>query len=270
MKQLRRRLGLTSGIFLCLSNGVTHQTAAAQAQITGVSVTHPTGSPSVSPVGLVVAYDMSTRTDDGRLRDFGPLGNHGEIQGTSVFPGVFGEATRFHAATDRIHIPENGSLAIDGPITIALRVRVDSLGLHQHLIACDDKFALWVTPQNRIRFSDTLGHGVDSADPIAPGQWHGLVALFDGVRGEGVTMESVRLYLDGQLIDREIVNRTGDDPVRWMPGQLYPSDACYVGFESHQGNEVHQNLPFEGIIDDLLVFDRALSLLEVRALAVRP
>ena len=59
-------------------------------------------------------------------------------------------------------------------------MRVNQLDLHQHLIACDDKFALWITPTNRVRFSDTLGRGMDTAAPIEGGRWVSLVAVFFG------------------------------------------------------------------------------------------
>ncbi len=258
-------------ISLCaLTFSVARPGVASQSPYIGVSEDRPTGSDRISVRDLVLAFDMSTRTSDLLMRDFSPLGNHGEVLGTTTSSGVHGGSTLFRVASDRIDLPENASLAIDGPLAIALWLRVDALTIHQHILACDDKFALWVTPQNRVRFSDTLGHGVDSADPIAAGQWHSLVAVYSGSHGGVVTQETVRLYIDGMSVQTEVVNRSGDDPVRWTPGELYSGDACYVGFESHQGNAAHQNLQFEGAIDELLVFGRALSPDEVRAFASRP
>jgi hypothetical protein len=49
----------------------------------------------------------------------------------------------------------------------------------------------------------------------------------------------------------------------WKPGQLYPSDSAYIGFESHQGEPTHQELSFEGVIDEVLVFSRALNIKEI-------
>ncbi len=250
--------------------GVARPGIASQSPYMGVSEDRPTGSDDISVRNLVLAFDMSTRTNNFFMRDFSPLRNHGRVLGTTTSSGVHGSSTLFRVASDRIDLPENASLAVDGPLSLALWLRVDVLTIHQHILACDDKFALWVTPQNRVRFSDTLGHGIDSTDPITAGRWQSLVAVYDGSYGGAVTEETVRLYIDGILIQSEIVNRSGDDPVRWMPGELYSGDACYVGFESHQGNEAHQSLQFEGAIDELLVFGRALSPNEVRAFASRP
>ena len=242
---------------------------AAQAAYAGVSARYPTGSAGISDSALVLSFDMETRRADGLLRDFGPLGNHGDISGTRHSHGVFGNGMQFQTAVDRVHLQENPSLAIDGPLTIALWLRVSTLNLHQHILACDDKFALWVTPQNRVRFSDTLGHGMDTIDPIVTDRWYSLVAIFNGRHGTAVTPATVQLFLDGERVATRLVNRTGEAPARWIPGALYPTDACYVGFESHQGNVAHQSLQFEGVIDELLIFTRALSVGEVRVHARR-
>ncbi len=238
---------------------------AGQATYAGVSARYPTGSAGISDSALVLSFDMETRRADGRLRDFGPAGNHGDIGGTRRSDGVFGNGMQFQMAADRIHLRENPSLAIDGPLTIALWLRVNTLNLHKHILACDDKFALWVTPQNRVRFSDTHGHGMDTADPIVTDRWFSLVAIFNGRHGTTVTPATVQLFLDGDRVATRLVNRTGEAPARWIPGALYPTDACYVGFESHQGNVAHQSLQFEGVIDELLIFNRALTAGEVRA-----
>ncbi len=246
-----------------------HGGVARQATYAGVSARNPTGSTRISDSALVLSFDMETRRADGLLRDFGPLGNHGSISGTRRSDGVFGEGIQFQTAADRVHLQENPSLAIDGPITIALWMRVNTLDLHQHILACDDKFALWVTPQNRVRFSDTLGHGMDTADPIVADRWYSLVAIFNGRRLTEVNAERVQLFLDGEKVATALVNRSADTTPRWMPEALYASDACYVGFESHQGGVAHQSLQFEGVIDELLIFSRALTAGEVRVHAGR-
>jgi hypothetical protein len=58
------------------------------------------------------------------------------------------------------------------------------------------------------------------------------------------------------------------DPT-WSPTVLHPDDACSIGFESHQGNARHQELQFEGVIDEILVFSRALTEREIQAHATR-
>jgi hypothetical protein len=64
------------------------------------------------------------------------------------------------------------------------------------------------------------------------------------------------VFLNGQLVDGHIFGR-------WSPGELHAQDACYIGFESHQGQPAHQELQFEGAIDELLIFSRVLTLSEI-------
>ncbi len=84
-----------------------------------------------------------------------------------------------------------------------------------------------------------------------------------------MTPETVQLFLDGGKVATTLVNRSAEPTSRWMPEALYSSDACYLGFESHQGNVAHQSLQFEGVIDELLIFNRALTAAEVRLHAGR-
>ncbi len=236
--------------------------ALAGAHYEGISASRPTGSSAISPEALVAAYDMETLTPDGKLRDFSGKENHGSLSGTEVVPGLFGNARRFAAPTDRVALPSSPAFAIDGPLSIAVWVRLNRGGLHQHILACDDKFALWLTPSDKIRFVDSTGHGFQSLDSFLPGQWHSIVGVFRSTKGTVLTPENITVFVDGQ----EIAGNRGS---MWSPGTLHPTDACYLGFESHQGLENHKALFFSGDIDEVLVFARPLSDAEVGAHATR-
>jgi Concanavalin A-like lectin/glucanases superfamily/FKBP-type peptidyl-prolyl cis-trans isomerase len=237
--------------------------AAAGAHYQGISADQPTGSPAISVEALVAAYDMATLTPDGKLRDFSRKANHGIVQGTEVVPGLFGQARRFSAVTDRIALASSPAFDVDGPLSVAVWIRLNRGGLHQHVLACDDKFALWFTEDNKIRFVDSTGHGFQSDDAFAVGQWHSMAGVFRGTKGDSVTADNLTVFVDGQELAG---NRFG----KWSPGTLHPSDACYLGFESHQGLEDHKSLLFAGDIDELLVFARPLSDNEIGAHAARP
>jgi hypothetical protein len=237
----------------------------------GISEKYPTGSPAILRDRLVAAYDMRTLTRDGKLRDFSGNNNHGDIHQTSIVKGLFGMARQFSTVSDYIHLPENPTFAIDGPLSIAMWVRVHRLGLHQHMLACDDKFAFWITPDNNLRFVDTLGDGFQSVGGIAIDTWYSIVGVFKGRAGDPLTAENITVFINaipaqGTAIGRP---RNGSNNKLWSPGVLYGKDACYIGFESHQGDSMHQRLQFEGEIDELLIFSRALTLPEVEAFARR-
>ena len=249
----------------------TDETPSTNA-FTGPSLSLPTGSPRIDPAGLVLSYDMASGSDSGVLWDFGPGAHHGQMLRNQVVASPHGQARVFTGVQDRVDLPEVPPLAIDGPLTIAVWVRVDSLGLHQHVAACDDKWALWITPDDQFRLGDTRGGGW-STDParVRPGEWTPVVAVLRGTRGDTLEPEVVSLWVDGEEASAYAHLRTDAARAsgRWGPGELYPDDACYLGFESHQGNAAHQEMPFVGAIDDVLVFDRAWSDAEVQVFSAR-
>ncbi len=82
-------------------------------------------------------------------------------------------------------------------------------------------------------------HSVMSeADAVAAGQWHHVVASYDGVRGV--------LYLDGRRIGETAVS-----------GALRVAGDLYVGHRSALGEE--SAVDFVGSIDEVAVYDHALS-----------
>lgn len=239
----------------------------------GISRSLPTGSSSISPDALVAAYDMSTRTDDGRLRDFGPNGLHGTLNSPGELVAPFGQARDFSDVAHRVHLPEDAAFDLDGPLTIATWIRTDEASLHQHIVACDDKWALWITPDNRYRLGDTRGGGWSTPpETVELGAWTAVVAVLEVTRGEELTEDVAAIYVDGELIAAERHMRTAEAQTRttWGPGNLYPTDACYIGFESHQGNEAHQTMPFLGAVDELVIVGRAWSPSEIAAFSTPP
>lgn len=225
----------------------------------GVGDRRPTGGSAISPEGLLAAYDMETTLPDGRLRDFGPNALHGVISGTGSVEGRWGVARQFGVPADRIKLPDDPRFDQPGPLTIAVWVRVDQGGHHQHLAACDDAWALWITPDDQYRLGDTRGTGFNTAPgALRVGEWQSVVAVWAGTRGDSLTDANALLYVNGRRSD-------GPRGSGWHSGSLYAEDACYLGFESHQGNAVHQQLPFHGALDEVLVFSRAWTEAEVTA-----
>jgi len=235
----------------------------------GVSERNPTGAPGISDAGLVGAFDMSTTTETGTLKDFSPQRHHGRVLGTHSGPGVFGSAMTFPSAADRVDLPETAAWSIDGPLSVLVWFRLDTLGLHQHILACDDKFALWLTEANLLRFVDTVGDGAMTREPLSAGRWYSVAGVFEGSTGTSLTLSNIRVFVDGKPVAVELVGQPRSGPL-WNPRRLYDSDACFLGFESHQGEATHQTLRFGGAIDDVLVFNRAVTVAEVAIHAARP
>ena len=237
----------------------------------GIMEQAPTGTPAISPEGLVAAYDFST-FDGSILVDLSPNGLDGEARIRNPTPGVHGDAHLFEIVDHRIALPASDAFDLDGPLTIAAWVRVDEPGLHQHIVACDDKWALWVTPADQYRLGDTRGGGWSTAEgSVEPGVWTAIVAVLSGTAGDPLTPETVALWIDGEIATAAAHLRTDEARAAgtWNPGDLYTSDACYIGFESHQGDEAHRSMPFVGAVDELLIYGRAWSASEVQAFSER-
>jgi len=278
MESLQRASGKWPGNVLALfmlfplAGGQGAVGDGASAPFQGISERSPTGSPDVSAEGLVAAYDMETTTADGRLRDFGPHGLHGSFSVPAATDGVFGRARSFERVEARVDLPEDPAFDRAGPLTVAAWVRVDGTGLHQHIAACDDRWALWVTPDDEYRLGDTRGGGWSSPPgAVREGVWTPVVAVLDGTAGDPISAEAFALWVAGERVEGRAHLRSDGarEAGAWSPRELYPDDACYLGFESHQGNEAHQEMPFAGAIDEILVFSRALAGDEVRAFSTR-
>ena len=239
-------------------------------EVLGVSEHAPTGDQNVSANGLVVSYDMSSSTENDRLRDFSERGLHGLVEGTTLVETPRGKGREFKVASDRIALPAASDFDLDGPLSIVARFRVDLAGQHQHLIACDDKFVLWLTPGDRARFANTLGSAIETNAPLSSGEWHVVVAIWRGTAGDAMTDSNIELWIDGARAPVGFRSASGSPPYIWQHGSLNEVNACFVGFEMHAGDPQHQNLPFFGVIDEVMLFERALTPAEVAALSVSP
>lgn len=251
---------------------VACQDTPGPSSFVGVQDGLPTGSRGVALDGLVAAYDMSTLAEGGRVRDFGPHGLHGTFSSSRVITSPFGQARDLSEVGFRVNLPEDPAFDLDGPLTIATWLRVDTGSLHQHIVACDDKWALWITPDNRFRLGDTRGGGWSTPpETVELGTWTALVAVLSATRDQELTTDVAAIYVDGELVPAERHMRTTEAQTRvtWGPGELYPTDACYIGFESHQGNEGHQEMPFAGGVDELVISGRAWSANEVAAFSTQ-
>jgi hypothetical protein len=209
---------------------------------------------------------MGSLTIDGGLRDFSAHDLHGLVSGTTGTPGARGEALQFSVATDRVELPSRPELNLDGPLSVAVWFRFDRTGQHQHLVACDDKFAVWLTPDDHVRFVNTLGDGAETTVPLSRDVWHSVIGVFRGVAGDPIDESNVEVWIDGVRASATVASRRFPDSPRWQAGTFYESDTCYIGFESHQGEATHQTLPFFGAIDEVQIYGRALTPRELQLL----
>lgn len=194
-------------------------------------------------------------------------GNDGHLtRGVTSVPGVKGLAWHFDGSRSGITLRDAPVLAFTGAFTIALWVKAERLPgpdlyASQLFFRGDnrvglDPYSLTIQPNGRIGFIIDSGKGGDIAlSPAkAPmGKWTHLLGEFDPER------KILRLYMDGKLVAEK---KTLFSPL----GPLDPAQKPGIGIGNTQDPEAY-NQPLIGAIDDVQVWNRALTAEEAAYLA---
>jgi hypothetical protein len=209
--------------------------------------------------GLVAAFGFE-EPDGDTARDaathvIGDIANDGVFgAGVSRVPGPLGQALAFDGLQGMITVPDATSLDL-ARMTLTAWLRPTALsqwrsvivkeraqtGLVYGLYAHSDRNG----PSTYIRSGDYDHHATTPA-PLEVDTWHHLAATYDGIL--------LKLYVDGLL--------TASFP---ESGRIVASGrAMFIGGNLFWGEH------FAGVLDDIKVFNRALSTTEIEALAVMP
>ena len=205
--------------------------------------------------------------DDGLdpTADLTTHGNDGDVVGATYNGGGVGEvpgnldALDFDGSADYVDAGADSSLDITGPISLAAWIRSDSIGSWQEIIAKGDyasgagdlTYFLAVSDTGYIRFGHNLGGDgdfVDSATTLSAGTLYHVAATFDPAA------DAVKIYINGALDSTGTIT---SDPSS-------NSDPLYVGALQDGAGILN---PFDGIIDEVRIYDPVLTAAEVAALA---
>ncbi|HKQ39422.1 MAG TPA: LamG domain-containing protein, partial [Verrucomicrobiae bacterium] len=185
-------------------------------------------------------------------------GNDGAaVGGPTVVAGQSGRALNFDNIDDYVSVPYNRDLAITGDITLAAWIKRDSLSEYGGLIAKTDGANTWdfdlqfQNGQDTLAlYSDTTGPStIVSSNTVSDTAWHhiaftrrGNLATFyiDGADAGTAT-------LDGGFGLNQNPIRIGTDGPAWDPSSM-----------------------FHGSMDDVRIYNRALTATEIQALMSRP
>ena len=241
--------------FLMLGLMLTGVIAASQAQ-------------SVSTDELIIYYSFNQDTLSGDdVADVSGNGNDGLIKGANIEPveGVVGGGLAFPgAATDYISVRNHEYVDPFPALTIAAWVKAPTRGM----ISSWDRSEFF-----RFAVGDDVGgnaattfvafdhccpiHDWYGETDVADDEWHHLVAVFDGVEK--------RIYIDGEL-------DASTDATTEVIG-AGQSRFGFIGIGSEAGTfdaATGPNWAFNGIMDEYLMFHRALSEGEIAHLATGP
>ena len=214
---------------------------------TPVSVTVSNSGPP-PPVGLVAAYGFE-ETSGTAVTDSSGTGNAGTIGGGAVrtAAGKIGRAIDFDGASGLVSVPDANSLDLTTGMTLEAWVQPDTLNSWREVILKERPgsltYSLYANTSSNRPQSDVATTGGDKSAGLAPqltaGAWTHLAATYDGA--------NLRLYKNGVL-----------QTTTAAPGALLTSaNPLRIG-----GNTIWGEY-FDGRIDEVRVYNRALSAAEI-------
>jgi len=222
--------------------------------------------------GLVAYYPFNGNAEDSS-------GNihHGTVSGATLTLDRFGNvnsAYDFDGTNDRISIPEN--LFFNGfPFTVSVWVKMDNFSTSNRIIACQSwdfeglnvyhSLAGFNCYENYLNFS--FGNGVGGlplnrfsykADyDFQINQWYNIVLV-----ASNMTMTNGKVYINGEEIDFEHTSGTATY-VDFSDGTVDIGTSKGNGYG--YGADSHTQF-FDGIIDDIRIFNRALITSDIEEL----
>lgn len=190
--------------------------------------------------GLVGYWPLNDNAND-----YSGNGNHGTITGATKTAGRVGGAYNFnYASKHMIKVPKVSFHNVSGGVTISAMVRSNNISQAQNIVSRNGPYFLRIN-NSRIRCAINSGSSwtfVEGTIPLVSNQWYHLVMTYDGSRIKGY----VNSVLDVNTA-KTGSRSTTDNPF-------------YIGYTEVEGEQA----AFNGIIDEVKIFNRALTEKEVK------
>jgi hypothetical protein len=209
------------------------------------------------PSGLV-----SWWTGDNTAADLTGLNHATLLNGTTYAAGKVGQAFSYDGVNDRALLTDSNSLKLTPSLSIEGWIRLNAFttttNFNAILFRGDsrgglDPYDLHVNPNGTLQFgisSLTNGASVVTSTPIPLGQFIHVAGTLNDATG------AMKLYINGAVVAQTV---TTVRPFR----DLDPTQNPAVGIGS--ANSTY-NVPFNGLIDELSVYNRALTDAEVQGI----
>ncbi|HWC29074.1 MAG TPA: LamG-like jellyroll fold domain-containing protein, partial [Dehalococcoidia bacterium] len=239
----------SSGLFTAgTSASGPHTVTATSGSVNGTASVSVTGSSG--PAGLVAAYGFN-ETSGSTVGDASGSNNNGTISGaTRTASGRYGRALSFDGSNDRVNINDSASLDLTSGMTIEAWVRPTTFSgwetvimkerpgnLVYALYGHSDLDRPWAEIGRSAGQVKTMGTAA-----LAANTWTHLAATYDG--------SMLRFYVNGVQVSS--IATTGNI--------MTSTGALRIG-----GNAVWGNEYFAGLIDEVRIYNRALSAAEVQS-----
>lgn len=210
------------------------------------------GDGGSSDSSLVAHWKFDDPPDDrdGALDSSG-RGHHATCRACpALVTGKLGGGYRFTAALGQILVvPDHADFR--GLYTIAAWIYAEPTTDQIAILSkpfgsgTGNSWQLELLEDDRVSLSGGSPHSLRSTDIIPTGEWHHVAGRFDGTEKE--------LFIDGEEVDE--VDVTVE----------YDGHDIYLGGDQNNGDEV---LHWDGVLDDVRIYNRDLSDDEIEALAL--
>jgi len=205
-----------------------------------------------------IAFD-SARNNDGQL---GTTTGSDSADPTINQPGKFGTAYSFDGSDDQVVLTDVSSFSSQTTGTIAFWFNTDIAGrdgLFSYNDAVNDRLTVSIEDNDTIRFlvRDAAINHVDlqTVALYDDNAWHHLAVTQDGV--------AAKLYIDGSEITGAALTTTSNGG-EWFSTVASPV-GLFIGRDNFSGVGT-----LNGLMDDVRIYDNALSASEVAALVPEP
>jgi hypothetical protein len=210
-------------------------------------------APSGTPLVAHWKLDEGSGTT---LKDESEYNNKGTTKGNPTWiDGVKGKALRFNGSNQFATVPDNASLDLSGSLTIATWIKPEKTAT-QYLIkkaeSPIDGYELSLASNGKVFFrfnqetsSNTYRLNSSTSYPANGSTWMHVAITYDG--------STLRMYIDGKEDSRQ--SYSSPPPVNMNDLEL----TIGSGFNGYRG--------LQGAMDDIHIFNTALSATEIAALA---
>lgn len=209
-----------------------------------------------SPQSGLVSYWSFDEGSGNIAQDYSGYGNNGTIYSSTTpsatwVDGKVGKALSFDGVDDYISIGAPASLSITGPITIEAWIYPKVSAVNQGFVHASAQYIFFVQSNNEVRLADTYGHYLDT-DPnvLTLNTWNHIVGVFYGSKGDAITLNNAKIFVNGVSKGKQV------------SGSWSPTNLSNVVIASRTNGTYY----FNGLIDEVRIYNRALSDEEIKAI----
>jgi hypothetical protein len=174
-------------------------------------------------------------------------GNNGTLVGGPTFTtGVTGQTIQLNGSNQYVTVANSSDLNPTSAITLSAWINATDWNGNRRIIQkgnTDDQYRL--TAESGVLKFDVHGVGVITAALPSTGVWHLIIGTYDGT--------TMKLYVDGVVVASAAA--TGSIAVTSDPLDVGNKNGSVVGSDT-----------FHGDLDDVRIYDRAISASEIQSL----